>query len=127
MERTRLKELRIGAGLAVSQLAKKAGVSAQTIYSLEAGKNKRIQLKTLGRLAKALEVRDEELFQRSEAPPPSRELIPALATWSLVLTCPKCRSRFRITVLEGAPDPGDMGIGCPICGFTQTISLRRGA
>jgi molybdate-binding protein/DNA-binding XRE family transcriptional regulator len=66
---TRLRELRIGRGMAAAKLAGVVGVSRQTIYAIEDGSylpNTALAL----RLARALEVRVEDLFA---LPPESGE------------------------------------------------------
>jgi DNA-binding XRE family transcriptional regulator len=56
----RLREVREGAGLSISGLARATGVSRQTIYDLEAGRS-RGTLETWIRLATALDTNVEEL------------------------------------------------------------------
>lgn len=66
--RTRLSDLRRGRGLAAADLARKAGVTRQAIYAIEAGTyvpNTEIALK----LARELEVRVEDLFALPEEEP----------------------------------------------------------
>jgi transcriptional regulator with XRE-family HTH domain len=58
---TRFKELRAARGLSIRKLAEEAGVSTETIYSLEHGKRDFIWPKTARKLADALGVRPEDL------------------------------------------------------------------
>jgi molybdate-binding protein/DNA-binding XRE family transcriptional regulator len=70
----RLAEVRGRRGLSASQLAALAGVSRQTIYAVEANNympNTALAL----RLARALEVPVEDLFQLAAPAPPSRETV----------------------------------------------------
>lgn len=63
--RTQLNEIRGQRGISASEVAKRAGVSRQTIYAIEAGDyvpNTALALK----LAQILEVRVEDLFQLSD-------------------------------------------------------------
>jgi transcriptional regulator with XRE-family HTH domain len=59
---TRCKELRTARGLSIRKLAEEAGVSTETIYSLEHGRRDFIWPKTARKLADALGVRPENLF-----------------------------------------------------------------
>jgi transcriptional regulator with XRE-family HTH domain len=59
---TRCKELRTARGLSIRKLAEEAGVSTETIYSLEHGRRDFIWPKTARKLADALGVSPEELF-----------------------------------------------------------------
>ena len=59
---TRFKELRAARGLSIRKLAEEAGVSTETIYSLEHGRRDFIWPKTARKLAEALGVSPEELF-----------------------------------------------------------------
>jgi DNA-binding XRE family transcriptional regulator len=59
----RFKELRTVRGLSVRKLAAKAGVSTETIYSLEHGRREFIWPKTARKLAQALEVDPAELVE----------------------------------------------------------------
>ena len=58
----RFKELRTARGLSIRKLAEEAGVSTETIYSLEHGRRDFIWPKTARKLADALGVRPENLF-----------------------------------------------------------------
>jgi DNA-binding XRE family transcriptional regulator len=58
----RFKELRAARGLSIRKLAEEAGVSTETIYSLEHGRRDFIWPKTARKLADALGVSPEELF-----------------------------------------------------------------
>src|SRR5215472_2976664 len=65
--RNRLAEVRQKRGIAAAELAKRAGVSRQTIYAMEAGDyipNTAVALK----LARVLEVAVEDLFLLEAAP-----------------------------------------------------------
>jgi transcriptional regulator with XRE-family HTH domain len=57
----RFKDLRTARGLSVRKLAEEAGVSTETIYSLEHGRREFIWPKTARKLAQALEVDPAEL------------------------------------------------------------------
>jgi transcriptional regulator with XRE-family HTH domain len=59
---TRCKELRTARGMSIRKLAEEAGVSTETIYSLEHGRRDFIWPKTARKLADALGVRPEDLF-----------------------------------------------------------------
>ncbi len=59
---TRFKELRAARGLSIRKLAEEAGVSTETIYSLEHGRRDFIWPKTARKLAGALGVSPEDLF-----------------------------------------------------------------
>ncbi len=58
---TKIKELREARGLSVRGLAKEAGVSTETVYSVEHGR-RQPNLKTLGKLARALQVDPRDLL-----------------------------------------------------------------
>jgi transcriptional regulator with XRE-family HTH domain len=57
----RFKELRAARGLSIRKLAEEAGVSTETIYSVEHGK-RQPSVRTLGKLARALEVEVKDFF-----------------------------------------------------------------
>jgi transcriptional regulator with XRE-family HTH domain len=57
----RLKELRQARGLSVRRLAKEAGVSTETVYSVEHGR-RQPSVRTLGKLARALGVEAKDLL-----------------------------------------------------------------
>ncbi len=59
---TRFKELRTDCGLSVRKLAQEAGVSTETIYSLEHGRREFIWPRTAKKLADALGVEVRDLF-----------------------------------------------------------------
>ena len=58
---TRFKELRTGRGLSIRKLAEEAGVSTETIYSLEHGRREFIWPRTAKKLADALGVKVQDL------------------------------------------------------------------
>jgi transcriptional regulator with XRE-family HTH domain len=58
---TRFKELRTARGLSIRKLAEEAGVSTETIYSLEHGRREFIWPRTARKLAEALQVKPHEL------------------------------------------------------------------
>jgi len=58
---TKLKELREAKGLSVRGLAREAGVSTETIYSVEHG-HRQPSVRTLGKLARALDVEVKDFF-----------------------------------------------------------------
>ena len=60
---TRCKELRTARGMSIRKLAKEAGVSTETIYSLEHGRRDFIWPKTARKLAEALGVDPAELVE----------------------------------------------------------------
>jgi transcriptional regulator with XRE-family HTH domain len=62
---TRCKELRTARGMSIRKLAKEAGVSTETIYSLEQGRRDIIWPKTARKLAEALGVDPAELVEDS--------------------------------------------------------------
>jgi transcriptional regulator with XRE-family HTH domain len=59
---SRFKELRTARGMSIRKLAEEAGVSTETIYSLEHGRRDFIWPQTARKLADALGVSPEELF-----------------------------------------------------------------
>lgn len=107
----RLAETRTRRGVSAADLARRVGVSRQTIYAIEAGDylpNTAVAL----RLASALETRVEDLFQLDAAPlPPSRasqaELIGAgdLMEGSPVEIC---RVDGRLVAVPASPAPWQM-------------------
>jgi transcriptional regulator with XRE-family HTH domain len=58
---TKLKELREAKGLSVRGLAREAGVSTETIYSVEHG-HRQPSVRTLGKIASALGVEVKDFF-----------------------------------------------------------------
>jgi transcriptional regulator with XRE-family HTH domain len=58
---TRFRELRTARGLSIRKLAEEAGVSTETIYSLEHGRREFIWPRTARKLAEALQVEPHEL------------------------------------------------------------------
>jgi transcriptional regulator with XRE-family HTH domain len=58
---TKLKELREAKGLSVRGLAREAGVSTETIYSVEHG-HRQPSVRTLGKIARALGVEVKDFF-----------------------------------------------------------------
>jgi transcriptional regulator with XRE-family HTH domain len=60
---TRCKELRTARGMSIRKLAEEAGVSTETIYSLEHGRREFIWPKTARKLAQALEADPAELAE----------------------------------------------------------------
>jgi transcriptional regulator with XRE-family HTH domain len=58
---TRLKQLREDRGYSVRGLAREAGVSPETVYSLEHGR-RQPSVRTVGKLARALGVESKDLF-----------------------------------------------------------------
>ena len=58
---TRFKELRTARGFSIRKLAEEAGVSTETIYSLEHGRREFIWPRTARKLAEALGVEPHEL------------------------------------------------------------------
>jgi transcriptional regulator with XRE-family HTH domain len=59
---TRVRELRTARGLSIRKLAEEAGVSTETIYSIEHGRREFIWPRTARKLAEALQVEVEEIF-----------------------------------------------------------------
>jgi transcriptional regulator with XRE-family HTH domain len=59
---TRFRELRTARGLSIRKLAEEAGVSTETIYSLEHGRREFIWPRTAKKLAEALQVEEKDLF-----------------------------------------------------------------
>jgi transcriptional regulator with XRE-family HTH domain len=57
----RFRELRLARGMSVRKLAQEAGVSTETVYSLEHGRREFIWPKTARKLAEALQVEPHEL------------------------------------------------------------------
>ncbi len=60
---TKLKELREARGLSVRGLAKEAGISTETVYSVEHGK-RQPSMKTLDKIARALGANPVDLLTR---------------------------------------------------------------
>jgi transcriptional regulator with XRE-family HTH domain len=60
---TRFKELRTARGMSIRKLAEEAGVSTETIYSLEHGRRDFIWPKTARKLADALGVGPSDLYR----------------------------------------------------------------
>jgi transcriptional regulator with XRE-family HTH domain len=58
---TRFKELRTARGLSIRKLAEEAGVSTETVYSLEHGR-RQPSVRTLGKIARALGVEVKDFF-----------------------------------------------------------------
>jgi len=58
---TRFKELRTARGLSIRKLAEEAGVSTETVYSLEHGR-RQPSVRTLGKIARALGVEAKDFF-----------------------------------------------------------------
>ena len=58
----KIKETRQKMGMSQIELCKKAGVSRQTMSSLEGGKLKDVKVKTLCKIAKALSCRVSDIF-----------------------------------------------------------------
>ena len=58
----RVKELRRAAGLEEQELARRAGISLQTVSNLETGRLRDLKLSTLSKIAAALSVSPEELL-----------------------------------------------------------------
>jgi transcriptional regulator with XRE-family HTH domain len=63
---TRFRELRTARGLSIRKLAEEAGVSTETIYSLEHGRREFIWPRTARKLAEALQVEPHELEDISD-------------------------------------------------------------
>ncbi|HDT13902.1 MAG TPA: XRE family transcriptional regulator [Candidatus Aminicenantes bacterium] len=127
MEENRLKHFRIVAGLSVAELAAKAKITPANIYRIEGLRGKRVRLSTMTKLAKALGVSEARLFPTAEikAAPGKSAPARALTRWEIIIRCPKCLHRFRLEVTEGEADPIEGMVICPVCAFSQTISLRR--
>ncbi|QYJ15173.1 hypothetical protein Rxycam_00988 [Rubrobacter xylanophilus DSM 9941] len=60
---TKLRRLRQERALSIRELSEKAGVSTETIYSLEHGRREWAWPRTVRRLAQALEVEPKELMK----------------------------------------------------------------
>jgi len=61
ISQTRLKQLREDRGYSVRGLAREAGVSTETVYSIEHGR-RQPSVRTVGKLARALGVESKDLF-----------------------------------------------------------------
>lgn len=119
--RFRIRELRTAAGLSQEQLAAKASTNQATISGLESGKNKRLDLDVLDRVARALGVTPTELiaeFERtftvngrsylvrpnpSHGSVPGAKRVPTPQLWEVV-TCPGERHVGTFPVVG----PGDL-------------------
>jgi transcriptional regulator with XRE-family HTH domain len=60
---TKFRELRTARGLSIRKLAEEAGVSTETVYSLEHGRREFIWPRTAKKLADALGVEPRDLFR----------------------------------------------------------------
>lgn len=60
--RNRLKEVRDEKGVTVAELARKSGVSRQTIYNIETNENASVRSNTMESLARALEEKPGTIF-----------------------------------------------------------------
>ncbi len=58
---TKIRELRAAKGLSTRGLAREAGISTETVYSVEHG-NRQPSVTTLGKIARALGVEAKDLF-----------------------------------------------------------------
>lgn len=58
----RLRQVRIEIGMSVSELARRAGTTRQTIHAIEAKKRKRIDGNLMFRIADALKREEREIF-----------------------------------------------------------------
>ena len=123
MEQNRLKHLRINAGLSVVELASRAKAASSTIYAIEEGRSKRLHKATIDRLAEALGVEPEDLFVSFRVI--QQETRRPAAKWRVIIVCPKCGERFQLEVEEGDADPFAGMVSCPVCGFSQILTLRR--
>lgn len=63
---TRLALLRAKKGLTQAQLAERSGVSLSVVSAIETGRSRRPQLRSLSRLAHALEIDVRDLFDEEE-------------------------------------------------------------
>jgi putative molybdopterin biosynthesis protein len=110
--RNSLEKLRVKRGLGASQLAAEVGVSRQTIYAIEAGSyvpNTSVSL----RIAKALEVAVEDIFQIAAKKDVSPRTMEAIFLGDLESTLP--RNPLRLCKVSGQviavpPDPGNWGL-----------------
>lgn len=107
-----LEKLRLKRGLAASQLAAEVGVGRQTIYAIEAGSyvpNTTVSL----RLAKALDVTVEDIFQIAAKEEVSPRMMEAIFLGDLGLTLPRnplhlCNVNGQVIAV--APDSGNWGL-----------------
>jgi molybdopterin molybdotransferase/putative molybdopterin biosynthesis protein len=125
---SRLAEIRQQRGVAAAELARRAGVSRQTVYAMEAGSyvpNTAVAL----RLARILEVRVEELFHLDPdqpAPPPTLKarLVPAgdLFPGSPIELC---RVDGRLVGVPAVPAPWQLlpADGLLVDGARSTVQL----
>jgi molybdate-binding protein/DNA-binding XRE family transcriptional regulator len=101
-----LAQFRLKRGLSAIELAKKIGVSRQTIYAMETGTYVPNTLLAL-RLAQALEVKVEDLFQIENAEPPARseavDLLPAEQEAQPGLPVQLCQVEDRLVAVLPAP------------------------
>lgn len=58
----KVKEIRKKSGMSQIELCRKAGVSRQTLSSIEVGKINNVTIKTLQKIAKALSCRVSDIF-----------------------------------------------------------------
>ena len=61
----RIKQLREERNMTQTELAQKSGVCRATIWALESGVSKVTTTKTLGKIAEALDVKFDNLFETS--------------------------------------------------------------
>jgi molybdate-binding protein/DNA-binding XRE family transcriptional regulator len=101
-----LAQFRLKRGLSAIELAKKIGVSRQTIYAMETGTYVPNTLLAL-RLSQILEVKVEDLFQIESVEPPSRtepvELLPAEQEAQLGLPVQLCHVGDKLVAVLPAP------------------------
>jgi putative molybdopterin biosynthesis protein len=101
-----LAQLRAKRGLAASELAKKIGVSRQTIYAMETGAYVPNTLVAL-RLAQVFDVKVEDLFRLEEGEPPApaeyADLLPAEQDAQPGLPAQLCEVDDRLVAVLPAP------------------------
>lgn len=104
--RTNLAQYRLQRGFSAIELAKKIGVSRQTIYAMETGTYVPNTLLAL-KLARVLEVKVEDLFQIEESEPPARtepvEILPAEQEPQPGLPVQLCHVEDRLVAVLPAP------------------------
>jgi molybdate-binding protein/DNA-binding XRE family transcriptional regulator len=110
--RNNLETLRLKKGLGASRLAAEVGVSRQTIYAIEAGSYVPNTMVSL-RMAKALDVAVEDVFQIVAKKDASRRTMEAIFLGDLELTLP--RNPLRLCSVNGhviavPPDSGKLGL-----------------
>ncbi|OGD63246.1 hypothetical protein A2215_04630 [Candidatus Berkelbacteria bacterium RIFOXYA2_FULL_43_10] len=63
---TNIKKFRLKMGLSQDKLSKKADITYNTLIKIESGANKNPTIETMSRIAKALDVKVDDLIEKYE-------------------------------------------------------------